>query len=368
MGRSLIEMIGVLVVAGILSLGVLVTYGYAVNLHESNETLNEVTKRHYILLPQFQKGNPLNLDEFPSLTRLGYPVTVSMISDGTNNSGYKISIESVPAGVCQRIVHSNYPAIIILNEKGIVPSSTCEESNTLDFIFNEAYGWCDYFDKQGNCCDKENRCCPLDRPLINSSNQCVSCDDSQSIHLGAENIATCSRCKNRIAIDYYCSLSCPEGLIQDNSGNCRTCNDVSQYYINPISSNISAALACKKLTVSTDADRVIVRHCDMDTAIFGIHDYPNTCLKCDNRQPIKISDRSVLCVQKCPADHIMDEMGNCRKCDEVSQYYIVNYPENLEHALSCPKLTMQIMSQNAFYVRHCEVNADSFSVVGYSNT
>lgn len=365
-GRSLVEMLGVLAIIGILSIAALMSYSYAIDKHKTNLTLDEVTKRHTVLFMQYAKDQPLNQDEFGSLTILGFPVTAELVEGELQ--GYKITLTQVPQGVCNEILKSNYPALLIVNaiENSLV-SSTCQTYNTIDFLFNADQGWCERLDEQGNCCDKQGNCCPPDKPLLNSSNQCVSCEGDQSIHLGAQNIYTCSRCQNRKASNYFCAKMCPDGQVKDDSGNCHTCDEAIQYYLDKDASNVAAAFACPSLTVSTDGQKLIARHCELSNTVFGVHDYPQTCAKCDNRYSLPLTDKGVLCAKKCSDNQVMDTTGNCHGCNEVSTYYVFQIQENLIAAQSCPKLVFRDIS-NRLYAQHCDLADQSLIVAGHAET
>ena len=47
-GRSMTEMLGVLAIIGILSIGALLGYLYAINQYKSSNTLEEITRRNVV--------------------------------------------------------------------------------------------------------------------------------------------------------------------------------------------------------------------------------------------------------------------------------------------------------------------------------
>ena len=63
-GRSMIEILGVLAVIGILSIGVLATYSILMQRHRNNELLQEVTMRAMAVSTQFLTNTEPNLDGF----------------------------------------------------------------------------------------------------------------------------------------------------------------------------------------------------------------------------------------------------------------------------------------------------------------
>ena len=55
-GRSMVEMLGVLAVIGVLTLGGLAGYNYAMNKHRANTILNEVNLRRTVAEQQMTLG------------------------------------------------------------------------------------------------------------------------------------------------------------------------------------------------------------------------------------------------------------------------------------------------------------------------
>lgn len=55
-GRSMTEMLGVLAIIGILSIGALLGYQYAINQYKSSNTLEEITRRNVVLAMQYTRG------------------------------------------------------------------------------------------------------------------------------------------------------------------------------------------------------------------------------------------------------------------------------------------------------------------------
>ncbi|MBQ3117542.1 MAG: hypothetical protein IJC11_04385, partial [Alphaproteobacteria bacterium] len=74
-GRSMVEMLGVLAVTGVLSVGGIMGYRFAMDKYRANETLNELQIRVADLSRQMQNGIiELSVDEMGDHTRMGYPI------------------------------------------------------------------------------------------------------------------------------------------------------------------------------------------------------------------------------------------------------------------------------------------------------
>ena len=66
-GRSMVEMLGVLAVAGVLSIGGVAGYRYAIDKMNANDIINEVRKRAVTASQQRILGHDINLSELAGL-------------------------------------------------------------------------------------------------------------------------------------------------------------------------------------------------------------------------------------------------------------------------------------------------------------
>ena len=78
-GRSMVEMLGVLAVMGVLSVGGVAMYTSAMNKHRANELLNEASKRAATVAAQ--------------ISMMGKVPAANMIAEFTNPSGYTFGLE-----------------------------------------------------------------------------------------------------------------------------------------------------------------------------------------------------------------------------------------------------------------------------------
>ncbi len=63
-GRSMVEMLGVLAIMGLLVIGGVAGYRYAMDKYNANEILNEVRKRAVTASQQRVLGQPIDLSEW----------------------------------------------------------------------------------------------------------------------------------------------------------------------------------------------------------------------------------------------------------------------------------------------------------------
>ena len=125
-GRSMIEMLGTLAIMGVLSIGGIAGYGYAVMKHRANETIDELNKRAVVYATQvlnntLQAGEYLSHGEYGDKTALGYTIEA-------NNSYYpnefEVTLTNYPSEVCRDIL-KNYmiPYQIVVANKVYDPDS-----------------------------------------------------------------------------------------------------------------------------------------------------------------------------------------------------------------------------------------------------
>ena len=74
-GRSMVEMLGTLAIMGVLAVGGVMGYKYAMDKYRANETINELTIRVMGLMSQVNRGEIVELNmEMGNTTKFGYPV------------------------------------------------------------------------------------------------------------------------------------------------------------------------------------------------------------------------------------------------------------------------------------------------------
>ena len=67
-GRSMVEMLGTLAIMGVLSIGGIMGYSYAVDKYHANQVMNDVNLRGIDLIAQASRGGDLSLAEWPTKT------------------------------------------------------------------------------------------------------------------------------------------------------------------------------------------------------------------------------------------------------------------------------------------------------------
>ena len=103
-GRSMIEMLGVLAIIGVLSIGGLLGYRRAINNHQANQILDDANRLAFVILESnqaFQTNDFMDEDFIDSV-----PYTGTYILDAFMAAGgqFGIVVTNVPKGVCESLV------------------------------------------------------------------------------------------------------------------------------------------------------------------------------------------------------------------------------------------------------------------------
>ena len=116
-GRTMTEMLGVLVIMGILSLGGIAGYRYGMNKYKANETIAELSLYVVDIATQMinDESADIQLGHLPLKTRMEYPLSVYL---GETAGYFELEVSTVPTGVCKQILRSEWqvPEAIIVND------------------------------------------------------------------------------------------------------------------------------------------------------------------------------------------------------------------------------------------------------------
>ena len=243
-GRSMVEMLGVLAVVGVLSIGGITGYSYGMDKYRANETINELTTRALGLMQQIgsNKITELNM-EMGYKTKLGYPIDAWMSERDPNY--FYIAIGDIPPEVCRQILKQNWtlPTDILLggtdfsfyqsgkNHLGVCDTTDLQmdfefyldfgKSGTVPDIYVEETPWPDDF---------REICNNPDKPL-QDGDTCYPCSETKHIYVGKYGKCQ-SVCPNRRLFNNYFIIPCGTGeysekKLMDVYGNCHACSDSS---------------------------------------------------------------------------------------------------------------------------------------------
>ena len=142
-GRSMVEMLGVLTLMGILSVGGVMGYRWAMDKYEANEILNEVRKRAVVTSQQRLQGIEINLKEFYPVAQFDaikgiYPVAVTDNCQG-DPSFFMISVSSIATSICNHLLAQaeQMPWVtgVLLNQMRVSENTECPENKNSEISF-----------------------------------------------------------------------------------------------------------------------------------------------------------------------------------------------------------------------------------------
>ncbi len=124
-GRSMVEMLGVLAVIGVLSIGGIAGYRTAMDMHAANEIIGSVNKAATQLsvgLVAGTAGDTLTLDE--TTTASGHDMIAEINTPGT----FVIQVQGVTKSVCENILNHEW-------ELPLEIKAECSDNTNMDFEF-----------------------------------------------------------------------------------------------------------------------------------------------------------------------------------------------------------------------------------------
>lgn len=164
-GRSMVEMLGALVIIGVLSVGAIGGYSYAIDRHKANQTINDIMLMGVDIINQNDRNTIPSLSEWGTKTTIGYDFEV--IPNPENNSQYGIQITGVPSRVCKMVADGLQETVVVYvgNEDytSDIETDPCDESNdsTMEFYFTIEENECrmDEDCGEGRYCDTDIGIC-----------------------------------------------------------------------------------------------------------------------------------------------------------------------------------------------------------------
>ena len=307
-GRSMLEMLGVLVIMGVLAVGGITGYRYAMDKYNANEIINEVKKRAVVISQQLAVGGSVETPEFKPETEQGYGVEQVLLDDGF----FSIIVSDVPQGVCARIVETEWALPVAMYAGSVMAQgegSICQENNRMQFEFTNDLRATDekpeHCTQKSDCSSKCDDCidgvclenCPAgqgcatrtvsagpmccDQDLIVNNVCCVA------VRIGANGEKECCA---RIRNDEP-DLCCPAGTFW-GSGSCRSCDDPKSYSLSPPSPGAEMCSMCPnrvqdsafycRLTCPEGMIEVNGQcKCPIDKPLHGVNSQGGRCFACD---------------------------------------------------------------------------------------
>lgn len=135
-GRSMVEMLGTLAIIGVLSIGGIAGYSYAMDKYRANEIINDIMLRAVDLNTQLQIRPEPNIDAWATTTAGKY--TISLEKNGEYVNGIQVS--GLPKHLCKMVfdgIINNAIIKIGATEYDTPTDNVCEDTNTMVFYVDE---------------------------------------------------------------------------------------------------------------------------------------------------------------------------------------------------------------------------------------
>ena len=246
-GRSMVEMLGVLAVMGVLSIGGVAGYRYAIDKMNANDIINEVRKRAITASQQRILGHDINLSEYGDNGRIKGLYDVAVTNDYTGDKGFfALTVSNVPQRVCDEILKQDWAmpvetavggvvvdddtacadgenemlfAFANTLDSSLVPGEGTEDDNGDDEVDDGDDPWAqdcgtnEYHDPNTGECVFDEDC---DEGEFLYRSQCLTCPDADNPVAGDgySYLGTCTKCpgakEGSTFCGYYC-VYCPDG-------------------------------------------------------------------------------------------------------------------------------------------------------------
>ena len=337
-GRSMVEMLGVLAVIGVLSIGGIAGYMVAMNRHHSNNVLEGVSARAVIISAQKMMGQPAAHPADMAEEIDDYAVAV-VDEPGVCAECFGIEVSGIPQGVCRYVLNQKWatPEGVYLNddEYPTEDGTNCDkEDKVIEFVFSPSMGGeshtCGYcqHDENGTCVadDTCENGCPGYTPmkanddrcyhcrwssLVTSAEECTACSNRFLTLAGncvpcdtsgsaAADASECARCPIRSMRNGKCVRDrCPDGQFAGSSGTCVSC-----------SMSFDWSASKKECAKCSNRFRDRAGYCHICSTSSAPTTDASECAKCPNR-----SMQDGLCVRdRCPDGQWMSSAGDCYNC------------------------------------------------------
>ncbi len=275
-GRSMVEMLGVLAIIGVISIGGISGYRMAMNRYQANQIANEINLMRTDAkmkvargVEELLLGSPYDDEKHLNFNanygvKVDFPVTISDEEGG--EEGYSFTLSGIPAGVCKPLATlldgMDDTAVLEINGKDYETAETLcdnEENEVLVAFSTKDLGGikvCNPEKCPGECTENGECECPEGSHL--SGDECVTCSDEAPWN-GSEcacpeaneywNGNVCVGCKGGTWDNdtKTCTCTSEEQTWNVATGEC-TCSSENQHW------NGSGCVSCERNEVWNEVD------------------------------------------------------------------------------------------------------------------
>ena len=332
-GRSMIEMLAVLAIMGVLAIGGIAAYSFAVSKHRANQIYNQADLR---AVASF--GNPLVRRAVVGETYplAGFDEVVENITyqhKKTAGNGYDIIASHVPERVCRRLQDMTFPVPKSVTLNGADLSSTCGSDNTFVFSYDglsagKPSSGVDPIDcncsgcqscESGVCRDNDNLCGPKE---VCQSGSCVCAPGYTECRGNCYTTCSDGFMRDPISCDCVCEpQACPEDAKWDDNACTCVCDAFKEF------DETQNKCVCKNVPIDGDPDTcecyegydlnkegACVQECPDAIGMTGLRDNEGRCL-CDTKLGYeKVSIDNTWCNCDNSKNYWNKPDGSCMTC------------------------------------------------------
>ncbi len=400
-GRSMVEILGVMAVIGVLSVGGIAGYKYAMDKYRANDIVYEVNMRATDIwhkfqdkaLPEHDEAQNTDFPEWSLYTATGYPIYIHSFPD----VAFKTYVEGVSSTVCKNVVNMNLNDIIkgiqfvqVANGEGepikyTGDASICGETGTDNLVIFTAFTDTEDTANPDHCVEKgdcDGLCSPhtCDKNMT-CRNKCFGLDDTPHCFDDGAG-GKCVACiTNADCSSYGDNYVC-------NTAN-HTCQEVRKCDANEYRAASGACIPC------SDVNAVEISQEKFEDLALNIQDATTgveQCTACNNTHKVTIDEATnkaycgIGCIQGVNYESLNEGCIPCRKADgspndEPHQIHMTNearkmcevcgliwwqnyYQQNkcAYMPATCPEGTFAVFGETA--TPHCEpcTNPNSVTV------
>ena len=352
-GRSMVEILGVLAIIGVLSIGGIYGYTFAMDKYRANDIVYEVNLRANDVWHKYQE-QPLpdpsedgtDFDEFPNMTGTGYPIYMTSHPD----VAFKTYVEGVSSRVCKNVVNMNLNGIVkgiqfvqvAQGEGDLVKytgnASICGEDETDNLIVFTSFLDSENNEigtgQSGDPCVEDMDCsspcgnATCDTVKMTCKNSCTG--TSTPYCLSGDENGICVKCIKRehciyLGKDYTCSdltnecvkipQKCEEKKeFRSKNGICISCTNGSNFMVG--------------------LDKFSVPELGIEDTLTGLEQ----CNACENptRYSGKVDEETSYCSYACTNKYSFQSVTNgCISCTDKNGYRIAYEDVSLKQCLAC---------------------------------
>ena len=368
LGRSMIEMLGVLAIIGVLSIAAVAGYRFALLKFRANEVTNELNMRAINVSAQMlntgtvYEKNELIEDGFGDTLTVGFPVETA-ISD-RNTDYFEILVSDIPADLCRQILRDyENPIMILVNDvrynadTTICDDETGEALNDMGFIYKNDLGTHEACSEKGYFDEEDFQChCSGNTYLDIYTNDCLC----PAGHVWSAGEGTCIE------------SICPEGQFETLKNGCVPCSDDKTYTIatDERHKQLCEASTCGRIVVGRNCVNAVVNNCIKGESFRANN---GTCVAC-NTTATSVSvhaDYKDLC-NACSGR--IYASGYCfleNMCEKGTQFLYPNHSSGYMQCRSCSDTDIFNIQNGTLeneYCRACKNDSGQFNRTVVGNT